>query len=119
MSAPRPESSRRRPRAASRRPGIRPRRLRSLPHQVLLGREVPVAVGLRIRTLGLAFLDRAEAGPGLLIPRCAAVHTFGMRFPLEVRFLAPDGSVLATRHAVAPRRFVAHRGASAVLELPA
>jgi uncharacterized membrane protein (UPF0127 family) len=118
MASPRPESSYRRLRATSQRPGIRPRRLRRLPRQILLGREVPVAVGLRARTLGLAYLDRAEAGPGLLIPRCAAVHTFGMRFALEVCFLAADGSVLATRCAVPPRRLVAHRGAVAVLELP-
>jgi uncharacterized membrane protein (UPF0127 family) len=86
---------------------------------VVLGREVPVAAGIRSRTLGLALLDRAVAGPGLLIPRCAAVHTFGMRFPLDLFFLDADGEVLAERHAVWPRRFVACRGAAAVLEIPA
>ncbi len=78
-----------------------------------------MAVGIRARTLGLALLDRAEVGPGLLIPRCAAVHTFGMRFALDVFFLGEDDEVLAVRRAVPPRRFVAHRGAAAVLELPA
>lgn len=78
-----------------------------------------MAVGIRARTLGLALLDRAEVGPGLLIPRCAAVHTFGMRFALDVFFLGEDDEVLAVRRAVPPRRFVARRGAAAVLELPA
>jgi hypothetical protein len=94
------------------------RRLRRLPRQTILGREVPVAVGFRARLLGLASLDRAAAGQGLLIPRCSSVHTFGMRFPLDVYFLTEDDDVLGVRQAVGPRRFVAHRGAAAVLEIP-
>jgi uncharacterized protein len=95
-----------------------PRRFGSSP-QTVAGHEVPVAVGFRARLLGLALLDRERAGPGLLIPRCAAVHTFGMRFALDIYFLGPDGEILDLRRAVPPRRFVSHRGAAAVLELPA
>jgi uncharacterized membrane protein (UPF0127 family) len=95
-----------------------PSRLENLPRRTVAGHEVPVAIGLRARTLGLSLLDRADAGPGLLIPRCAAVHTFGMRFPLDIRFLDADGAVLDTRRAVPPRRFLARRGATAVLEVP-
>lgn len=92
-------------------------RLGRLPRRAIAGHEVPVAIGLRARLLGLALLDRDEAGPGLLIPRCSAVHTFGMRFPLEVFFLDGDDKVMA-RRLVPPRRFVACRGARAVLEIP-
>ncbi len=95
------------------------RRFRGLPSQVVAGREVPVAVGFRVRLLGLAYLDPEAAGPGLLIPRCGAVHTFGMRFALDLWFLDRDGEVLEVRRAVPPRRFVSHRGAAAVLEIPA
>jgi uncharacterized membrane protein (UPF0127 family) len=101
------------------REGAPARRLRRLPCRAVHGYEVAVAVGFRARLLGLALLDRAEAGPGLLIPRCAAVHTVGMRFALDVYFLDAEGSVLATHRAVPPRRFVAHRGAAEVLEVPA
>jgi uncharacterized protein len=93
-------------------------RLDSLPRRVLGGHEVPVAVGFRARLLGLALLDEAVAGPGLLIPRCAAVHTFGMRFALDVRFL-DEADVVLERLLVPPRRFASHYGAAAVLELPA
>jgi hypothetical protein len=93
-------------------------RLESLPRRVVGGLEVPVAVGFRARLLGLARLDRAAAGSGLLIPRCAAVHTFGMRFALDLHFLGADDEVLA-RLLVPPRHFAAHRGAVAVLEVPA
>jgi uncharacterized protein len=89
-----------------------------LPRRVVGGLDVPVAVGFRARLLGLAHLDSTAAGPGLLIPRCATVHTFGMRFALDVRFL-DEGDEVLERILVPPRRFVAHRGAAAVLELPA
>jgi uncharacterized membrane protein (UPF0127 family) len=81
-------------------------------------RPVPVAEGFRTRLLGLAFRDRADAGPGLLIPRCASVHTFGMRFALDVYFLDRDGRVLRIRRRVPPRRVLWHRGARKVLEIP-
>jgi uncharacterized membrane protein (UPF0127 family) len=95
------------------------RRFAQLERRVVLGREVEVAVGFRARLLGLAFLDRDDAGPGLLIPRCSSVHTFGMKFTLDVYFLGRDDEILAVRRAVPPRRFVACRGATAVLEVPA
>jgi hypothetical protein len=94
-------------------------RFDALPYRLVYDREVPVADRFRARLLGLSHLDREEAGPGLLIPRCAAVHTFGMRFALDVHFLDADGVVLSSRRAVPPRRFVAHRGAASVLEIPA
>jgi uncharacterized protein len=67
---------------------------------------------------GLAWRDRADAGSGLLIPRCSSVHTFGMRFALDLFFLDRDGRVIAVRHRVPPRRVVWERAAVAVLEIP-
>ncbi len=91
---------------------------REEPSRVVLGHAVPVAVGFRARLVGLALRDRVDAGPGLLFPRCSSVHTFGMRFALDVYFLGRDGRILAVRRAVPPRRLVACRGAVAVLEIP-
>jgi uncharacterized membrane protein (UPF0127 family) len=79
---------------------------------------VPVASTLASRALGLALLARERAGVGLLIPRCASVHTFGMRFPLALLFIDADGRVIRRVSPVGPRRFVSERGARAVLELP-
>jgi len=94
-------------------------RLRCLPVTVVLGREVRVASGPRARLLGLARLDRGEAGSGLLIPRCTSVHTFGMRFALDVYFLDGDGTVVSVRRGIRPRRVAFCRTAAAVLEIPA
>jgi uncharacterized membrane protein (UPF0127 family) len=98
---------------------MEPRRLRRLPRTEAHGIEVPVAQGLRARLLGLALLRREWAAPGLLIPRCSSIHTFGMRFALDVVFLDEEGRTLREVRGVARSRVVSCRGAAAVLETPA
>ena len=80
---------------------------------------VPVAVTLLSRLLGLALLRPERAGEGLLIPRCRSVHTFGMRFRLDLIFLDDAASPVSVRRQVPPRRVAVERRARAVLELPA
>lgn len=94
-------------------------RFRGLRRASVLGLRVPVADRPLARLLGLAHLDRERAGSGLLLERCSAVHTFGMRFELDVLFLDAEGAVLRIERAVRPRRFLRERRACAVLELPA
>lgn len=99
-----------------------PRRLAALEWVALA--ECPRACVARsgwARLIGLARLNREEIpeGWGLLIPRCSSIHTFGMRFALDVAFLDRDGRVLRRVEAVPPRRVLWCRGAAAVLELPA
>jgi uncharacterized protein len=93
-------------------------RLKELPTVEVGGHRVPVAIGFRVRLLGLVGLDLEEAGVGILIPRCASVHTFGMRFALDLVFLDREMRPLAVRRAVPPRRVLSHRAAAMVLELP-
>jgi uncharacterized membrane protein (UPF0127 family) len=94
------------------------RRFRPLERSGLLGLEVPVATTRLSRLLGLALLPRRRAGAGLLIPRCRSVHTFGMRFPLDLFFLDVEQRVIELRGSVPPGRLVRCPGAMAVLELP-
>jgi len=78
-----------------------------------------VAATARSRLLGLAWLDDLAEGCGLLIPGCRSVHTFGMRFALDIDFLAAEGLVLRRVRSVPPRRVVSCSGAVAVLETKA
>jgi uncharacterized membrane protein (UPF0127 family) len=94
-------------------------RFRHLVHEEILGHRVPVATTAGARLLGLAHLDRERTGTGLLIPRCRSVHTFGMRFCLDLFFLDRRGALVSHRLAVPPRRIAICGQASAVLELPA
>lgn len=80
--------------------------------------DYPVATSFRTRFRGLAWRERADAGSGLLIPRCSSVHTLGMRFELDLYFLDAEGQVIAVRRRVPPRRVFWHRGSSAILEIP-
>jgi uncharacterized protein len=93
-------------------------RLSTLPRCSVAGHEVPRATGFRARLLGLSWLAREQAGAGLLIPGCGSVHTFGMRFALDLVFLDRSGRPLSIRRGVPARRFAWQRGAAAVLEVP-
>ena len=95
-----------------------PLRFRRLERAELLGFEVPVAKTGLSRLLGLAWISRARAGAGLLIPGCCSVHTFGMRFPLDLLFLNPRRRVVEIRRVVPAGRFVRCPAADSVLELP-
>lgn len=66
--------------------------------------------------LGRRCLDPDE---GLLIAPCSAVHTFFMRFPIDVAFLDRTGTVLKTASAVPPSRIVLGGPRACIaLELP-
>jgi uncharacterized membrane protein (UPF0127 family) len=97
---------------------VRTGRFSELPRRRVRGLEVPIATRFRARLLGLAGLDRELAGAGLLIPRCSSVHTFGMRFALDLAFLDREDRALEICRAVPARRLVWCRGAVAVLEIP-
>jgi uncharacterized membrane protein (UPF0127 family) len=64
-------------------------------------------------------LGRASlpAGEGILLRPAGSVHTFFMRFPIDVLFLDRDDVVVAIEPSLAPWRTAAQRGAKAVVEL--
>jgi uncharacterized membrane protein (UPF0127 family) len=60
----------------------------------------------RSRLMGLALVRPSELSTGyaLLLDPCSSVHTFGMRFPIDVAFADADGVVLRVIRDVPPRR---------------
>ena len=71
------------------------------------------------RLSGLAWRSEPPDGWALLFPRCRSVHTFGMRFPIDVVFLDRHGWPIEIRRAVRPGRVVTCRRAAAVIETKA
>jgi uncharacterized membrane protein (UPF0127 family) len=67
--------------------------------------------------LGLALRRRPQHA--LLIPRCRSVHTFGMRFALDLHWIGPDGELVRVDRGVRPWRVRSCREAVAVVEFPA
>lgn len=59
-----------------------------------------------------------DAG-AVLIARCGSIHTFGMRYAIDVAFIRDDGEVVGVRRGLAPGRVASCRRASCVLERPA
>lgn len=80
------------------------------------GLRLAVARRPRARVLGLAHLGDMPERYGLLIPGCGSVHTFGMRFALDVILLDRAGSPVRVAEHVGRRRFVGARGARTVVE---
>lgn len=52
----------------------------------------------------------------LVLTPCKSVHTFGMKYDLDVAFVDKEGTVLAVYHKVKPNTIVRQRGAALVLE---
>lgn len=71
------------------------------------------------RLKGLLGRDGLEQGEGLLLRPASSIHTFFMRFPIDVVFLDRTLVVLGIEDTVDPWRSASKRGAKAVLELPA
>jgi uncharacterized membrane protein (UPF0127 family) len=80
--------------------------------------QIVVARSRRSRLLGLAGRARPP-DHALLIPACGSVHTFGMRFAIDLVWLDARGRVLAVEEAVPPCRLRGHRDAAAVVEVAA
>ena len=100
--------------------GLWRRRLESLPAIELDdGLTVHIAAGPFARLRGLAALDDLPGEHGLLLPRTRSVHTFGMRFALDLVWLARDGSVVAVEGSIGPRRHAMVRSARSVVEVRA
>jgi uncharacterized membrane protein (UPF0127 family) len=59
-----------------------------------LGQKVRVASTFFDRTMGLLGTASLAAGEGLWLSPCKSIHTFFMRYPIDVLFLDRDGKVL-------------------------
>src|SRR5262249_12564817 len=84
-----------------------------------LARRVELAIDSRSRRRGLLGRDAFEPGSARIIAPCGAIHTFFMRFSIDVVFVGRDGRVRKTCEAVPPRRIALSLGAFAAIELPA
>ena len=71
------------------------------------------------RRTGLMGSESLEQGQAMLIAPSSAVHTFFMRFPIDLAFVARDGRIVKACAEVAPWRLAMALGAYTVVELPA
>jgi uncharacterized protein len=72
------------------------------------------------RLKGLLGKNKLPHGEGLWIKPCNSVHTFGMKFPIDVVFLDKENHVVGLAKTLRPNRVSClYSSASSVIELPA
>jgi len=82
--------------------------------------EVETAESLFARLKGLLGRSSLQKGHALWLRPCNGIHTFGMRFPIDVVILDSEQRVIASISDLLPNKITKiYRRAASVLELPA
>ena len=93
--------------------------IRNLTKQTLVADRAILANTSATRRTGLLKHESLQDGEGLLIVPCEGVHTFGMKFAIDVIYLSKKHVVLKIRPEMPRRRMSLCLRAHSVLELPA
>jgi uncharacterized membrane protein (UPF0127 family) len=93
--------------------------VRNQTRDTVLGEAVDVADTSAKRRTGLLKHERLEPGGGLWIVPCESVHTFFMKFAIDLVYLDKSKRVRKVRHGVPAWRLSACLSAHSILELPA
>ncbi len=88
-------------------------------NEKIVGINIVMAQTFFTRLKGLMFHKSLKAGEGLLLRPCNMIHTFGMRFPLDVVFLSEEYEVLEIIENIKPNKMAPMiKEAVITLELP-
>ncbi len=93
--------------------------VRNRTRNTVLGTSVDLADTSATRRTGLLKHTSLAKGEGLWIVPCESVHTFFMKFPIDLVYIDRRHKVRKVRSAVPPWRLSACLPAHSVLELPA
>jgi uncharacterized membrane protein (UPF0127 family) len=93
--------------------------VRNHTRDTILAQAADLANTSETRRTGLLKHERLNPGEGLWIVPCESVHTFFMKFPIDLVYLDKNKKVRKVRHRVAPWRLSACLFAHSILELPA
>lgn len=93
--------------------------MRNQTRNAVLGEAVDVADTSEKRRVGLLKHERLEPGEGLWIKPCESVHTFFMKFAIDLVYVDKNQKVRKVRRAVPPWRLSACLTAHSIIELPA
>jgi len=92
-------------------------KIENLTRRVMLAHSVDVADDGATRRKGLLGRRALLPGEGLWIVPCESVHTFGMKFPIDLVYLDRNRTVKKVRSGVSPWRLSACLSAHSVVEL--
>lgn len=86
--------------------------------RVLADTVIP-AFDSKTRRTGLLKHTALDPGTAMVIAPTNAIHTFFMKFPIDVAFVARDGRIVKISHALPAWRMAAAWGGYAVIEMAA
>jgi len=88
--------------------------------QKTISNDILVADTMGSRLVGLMFKEKLTGADGLLISPCNSIHTFFMRYSLDIVFLSSDNRIIKIIRDLKPWRMTwLYFRASKTLELPA
>ena len=93
--------------------------VRNQTRNTILADAAEVADTGKKRRIGLLKHDRLDPGEGLWIVPCESVHSFFMKFAIDLVYLDRHKKVRKVRHRMVPWRLSACLTAHSILELPA
>lgn len=86
----------------------------------MIAAKAEIARSLSARIVGLIGKSGLDEGQGLIIPSCRQVHTFFMRFPIDIIFADRNWAIVGVTNELPPWQVTGYfRKAAFTLELPA
>ena len=80
---------------------------------------IKIARGFLTRLIGLTSWKRPEKELAFVLPGCNGIHTFFMKFPLDVIMLNKEGEVVLIKEGMKPNRAVFSFKAETIVEFMA
>lgn len=77
---------------------------KALKDDSVLADHIRIAESFHEKLIGLLKDKVLESQQGLLLKGCKQVHTFGMKFPIDVIFLSKEGAILHFENNMLPRQ---------------
>lgn len=91
----------------------------NLTQEIQLNYKVTAAVHFFSRLIGLQHTSQIDSNTAFLIKPCSGVHTFGMKYPIDVVFVDKKGKVVKIHKDLLPNRITGlNASACCVLEFP-
>lgn len=87
--------------------------------QVLLWDNVTIARSFFSRLIGLLSKNSLNSSEGMMFYRAPSIHTYGMKFPIDILFLDTTGKIIRIFHQVNPNRIIPYVRSWVTLELQA
>ena len=92
--------------------------IRNERNQRQLANHLIAAFDSKTRRTGLLKHESFSEGSAMVIAPTNAIHTFFMRFAIDVAFVTREGRIVKACHGLRPWRIAIAPGAFAVIELP-